>query len=385
MKGKEKNSFKMVEMSGGYVSVEDGPPAPDVAPGMNFRKNTAKEGPPNDSSFYFRLSGLNLYYTATDKDMVVLGALKINNIETIAQGDLAYLTRFCISIRDIEQDLWTICAPSDEEYKKWKCAIETVLGIACEEKKDDAEEVKVAQPIFLVSTPSPYCNEGWNYLKKGKNWQCLCEEGKQQSPINLRKYCQIPGAIKDMKNKVNSPALFQFMPVSSEDYDLVWEDNTVKLKCKEEKCTKPMAKVIDFDYSEFEARELHFKTPSEHTINGQYYPMEIQAIFWPISQQAFRDKLIVSWLVESTPGGTNQFMDKLDLLNLPSKSNTKIKISEKPVMLNLQGMFLSNEVEKFFDYFSYYYYMGSLTTPQCDEHVRWIVVSDPIPLGMSIF
>lgn len=188
-----------------------------------------------------------------------------------------------------------------------------------------------------------------------------------------------------MKNKVTSPALFQFMPVSSEDYDMVWEDNTVKLKCKEEKCTKPMAKVIDYDYSEFEARELHFKTPSEHTINGQYYPMEIQAIFWPISQQAFRDKLIVSWLVESTPGGTNQFMDKLDLLNLPSKSNTKIKISEKPVMLNLQGMFLSNEVEKFFDYFSYYYYMGSLTTPQCDEHVRWIVVSDPIPLGISIF
>jgi hypothetical protein len=70
----------MIEMAGGYISIADGPPAPDVPPGMNFRKNVAKAGPPNDSSFYFRLSGLNLYYTATDKDMVVLGALKITNI-----------------------------------------------------------------------------------------------------------------------------------------------------------------------------------------------------------------------------------------------------------------------------------------------------------------
>jgi carbonic anhydrase len=64
--------------------------------------------------------------------------------------------------------------------------------------------------------------------------------------------------------------------VSSEDYDMIWEDTTVKMVCKEkEKCSKPLAKVIDTDYSEFEARELHFHTPSEHTINGQYYPMEV--------------------------------------------------------------------------------------------------------------
>jgi carbonic anhydrase len=36
-----------------------------------------------------------------------------------------------------------------------------------------------------------------------------------------------------------------------------------------------MAKIIDTDYNEFECNELRFKTPSEHTINGQQYPMEI--------------------------------------------------------------------------------------------------------------
>jgi len=93
VKGNEKNSFKMVEMTGGYISVADGPPPPDTIPGSYFRKNEqfSAGGPPNDSSFYFRLSGLNLYYTATDSDMVVLGAIKINNLETVhLAGDAFY-------------------------------------------------------------------------------------------------------------------------------------------------------------------------------------------------------------------------------------------------------------------------------------------------------
>lgn len=163
MKGKEKNTFKMVEMTGGYISVADGPPAPDVPPGSYFRKNIA-EGPPNDSSFYFRLSGLNLYYTATDKDLVVLGAIKITNIEIVVVADNSYVGK-CISVKDMELDQWTICAPTEEEIKDWKCKIETVLGLPCEEPVPDDDAEKVAQPVFIVSTPSPYCNENWNIKK----------------------------------------------------------------------------------------------------------------------------------------------------------------------------------------------------------------------------
>jgi len=30
----------------------------------------------------------------------------------------------------------------------------------------------------MISLPSPYCNEGWNYMTKGEEWNCKCSEGK---------------------------------------------------------------------------------------------------------------------------------------------------------------------------------------------------------------
>ncbi len=43
-----------------------------------------------------------------------------------------------------------------------------------------------------------------------------------------------------------------------------------------EKCS--FAKVTDQDSNEFTIQEVHFHTPSEHTINGQSHPIEIQLV-----------------------------------------------------------------------------------------------------------
>lgn len=72
-----------------------------------------------------------------------------------------------------------------------------------------------------------------------------------------------------MKNKLNNSAIFQFTPVKTDDYQMVFEDYTVKMKCKEQPCKGSLAKIIDIDYNEFECNEVRFKNPSEHTINGQ--------------------------------------------------------------------------------------------------------------------
>lgn len=125
-------------MSGGYVSIADGPPAPEVAPGSYFRKNEKFKdgGPPSESAFYFRLSGLNLYYTATQADLIVLGAIKISNIDAVTPADTSYMGK-CITVNDLESDQWTLCG---EDIEDWECKIQTVLGLPCEKPQAAAEE-----------------------------------------------------------------------------------------------------------------------------------------------------------------------------------------------------------------------------------------------------
>ena len=59
----------------------------DLQRSGTFRQNsrwsaTSKDVPEQDA-FYFRLSGLNLYFTESKGDMVVLGAIAISNIDEV--------------------------------------------------------------------------------------------------------------------------------------------------------------------------------------------------------------------------------------------------------------------------------------------------------------
>lgn len=164
------------------------------------------------------------------------------------------------------------------------------------------------------------------------DWQCKCHEGREQSPIDLRRVCQLPGKKKLTSDFLNKSAIFEFYNVKSDDYDIIYDENIIKIKCNKgySACKeKPMAKVVDVDYNEFYTTELRFHTPSEHTIEFKEYHMEIQAIFEPLTQDAFRDKLILAWLVENKPGGMNDFMAKINLLDLPHKKFPKKKISDE--------------------------------------------------------
>jgi len=67
--------------------IEDKDIDPESKLHKGFRKNTdfGKEGSdaPGLDQFYFRLSGRNLYYTKNDKDMIVLGAINIRNLDAV--------------------------------------------------------------------------------------------------------------------------------------------------------------------------------------------------------------------------------------------------------------------------------------------------------------
>lgn len=71
---------------------------------------------------------------------------------------------------------------------------------------------------------------------------------------------------------LNQSAIFQFSEVNSDDYDLVYEDYTVKIKCNKDQAgckDRAFGKVIDVDYNEYYSHEIHFHTPAEHTIEDR--------------------------------------------------------------------------------------------------------------------
>jgi len=75
---------------------------------------------PCRTCFYFRLSGLNLYFTQIKEDMTVVGAISIKNVSTVMNasgpGD-------CLKLVDAEKDNWVLCAGSSTERNEWSCAI----------------------------------------------------------------------------------------------------------------------------------------------------------------------------------------------------------------------------------------------------------------------
>ena len=197
----------------------------------NFRINDAykKEGgqdkkeQPNDRFFYFRLSGLNLYYTNTKTDMNILGAISVASMDKILVPSMdassEYITT-CFVLTDIERQKYKICGMDEKKVKHWYCQIKSFLGENNMElcMKDGSGDTKVitktieiTQPIVIVPQASAHCNENWNYQKFGDDWNCDCKEGSEQSPIDLPK-------IADTIETGVAP-LFRYNKVGAKDVD----------------------------------------------------------------------------------------------------------------------------------------------------------------------
>jgi len=62
-------------------------------------------------------------------------------------------------------------------------------------------------------------------------------------------------------------------PVEIDRLKLVYEDSMMKMKCPDSSCS--FGTLIDNNMQGFRAKEIRFHTPSDHTLDGKYYAMEI--------------------------------------------------------------------------------------------------------------
>lgn len=354
--------------------------------------NTSPDMPKNPLDFWFRLKENNLYYSKTKTDYNILGSL------TFAQIDKLDLPKkFCFKVTEASGDKWTLCTLDEETRKKIYCKIREIIGdnvYECSTAQKKAEvdlstlpkptiiEDKVIQPIILIPLPSKTCNQNWNYLNNGKDWECTCKEGVEQSPINL----------PEQSRAVLSPVTPLFK------YEEVHAKSTVttidgELKAKEYIKIKYMkgalrifhpnfGKIITLDGAIYVAEEIVFHTPSEHTIDGKRYDMEMQVIHYGQTKGDISKQVVLSFLFQKTPGVYNMFIDDVDFFSLPNPMYTEREITNNLFIPKVLYSSTSDEIPVLKP-FSFYTYQGSLTFPPCTERTIHYVASEPIPIGSS--
>lgn len=121
------------------------------------------------------------------------------------------------------------------------------------------------------------------------------------------------------------------------------------------------------DGKNYEAKQIHFHTPSEHLIDGITYPMELHfvSMLKDADSNSNPSFLVVGLLFRM--GKENLFLKEF-LRSIPGEEGMKTKIDSIHVNLNDLLSQLPKTEKK-----PYFRYHGSLTTPPFTERVEWVV------------
>jgi len=213
--------------------------------------------------------------------------------------------------------------------------------------------VAAVSAVVLVSSPATLRAGDelhWNYTgqEDPAHWGELadeyrmCSEGENQSPIDL---------VGDID--VDLPEL-QFNYISTLAND-VYNGHTIQQDIE----PGSFISVPEMGWV-YELKQFHFHSPSEHTVNGESFAMELHFVH---ANEAGA-LLVVGVLVRQ--GEANPVLAKMkSFMPAEEKMAGTVPISIEE----------SNLLPPTRDYF---YYNGSLTTPPCSEGVRWVVLKTPI-------
>jgi carbonic anhydrase len=117
---------------------------------------------------------------------------------------------------------------------------------------------------------------------------------------------------------------------------------------------------ITLDGVDFFVQQAHFHSPSEHTINGKVYDIELHIVH----KNSKGELAVVGIMIEN--GSENRIL--ADAFGHLPKENTKGKIINLDKLINLGDILPLHS--------AIYRYDGSLTTPPCSEGVYWSIFGD---------
>jgi carbonic anhydrase len=200
----------------------------------------------------------------------------------------------------------------------------------------------------------------WNYEDKGPaTWGTVspefaaCGEGKRQSPIDIAnvKSASSVGIKTDYK-----PASLRVVHTSHMS-DVVNTGHTIQVNFVN-------GDTLTIGQDVYILQQFHFHDPSEHTVNGKHFPMEIHFVH----TSAAKKLAVVSVLVEQ--GKANKAFEPI-WLHLPKQKGLEAHLEN--VAIDVNKLLPRRKAA--------YRYEGSLTTPPCTEGVTWIVMKQRVQLS----
>lgn len=182
----------------------------------------------------------------------------------------------------------------------------------------------------------------WGDIKDEYN---LCKNGKLQSPVNLK-----------WSQPVTPKRTVEF---DYKDSELRVADSGYTIQVR-----FPEGQRAYFNGKQFELQHIEFKTSSEHQLSGNQLPIEAQFVH---KNELGQIAILSVFLIE---GQFNAFMEKV-LSHVPKRQHAE----------RLVPNLLVNPKDLLPSVMTYYFYVGSLTTPPCTEGVRWYVLNTPLQLS----
>jgi len=171
----------------------------------------------------------------------------------------------------------------------------------------------------------------------------LCASGKNQAPIDLHALIEA-----DLK-----PLGITYRPGGEE---VVNNGHSIQVNYQP-------GSTLDVDGHVFELKQFHFHTPSENTIEGESYPMEMHLVHLDESGNI----AVIGVMFEE--GAENAELAKAWSV-MPKQADQKAAPEET---LNAAALLPESR--------DYYRFNGSLTTPPCTEGVTWIVMKEPLTVS----
>lgn len=205
--------------------------------------------------------------------------------------------------------------------------------------------------LSLVSASA--CASHWSYDGEGspEHWGNLddawktCLSGKNQSPINI-----------------NSTLNAHLLPLETHytDGPTTLINNGHTIQAGEAKSTRD---TIVLDGKTWTLQQFHFHAPSENTIHGKTYAMEMHLVH----SNAEGELVVVAVMFDQ--GAKNEALEEL-WRKMPAQAGQSATLA---TALDLNRLLPDNK--------TYWRFSGSLTTPPCSEGVTWIVLKHPLTLS----